>query len=119
MKTVRTYIRGFVFSVALTLAAFGLVFWYLEGTSALSREVLIVLLVALAVAQLFVQLFCFLHLGAEEKPRWNAITLAFAAFVVLVLVGGTMWIMYHLDRGHADLSEVYRGGVISPQTQDD
>ncbi len=82
-------------------------------------EKLIVLIIGLAVAQLFVQLIYFLHLGQEKKPRWNVITFAFAAFIVLVLVGGTVWIMYHLDEGHAGLTEIYEGGVISPQTQDD
>ena len=119
MSTVRTYTVGFVLSVGFTLAAFGLAWQYIGDRSLFMMEKLVVVLIGLAVAQLYVQLVYFLHLGQENKPRWNFITFAFAAFVVIILVGGTIWIMYHLDRGHADLSEVYQGGVISPQTQDD
>lgn len=91
MTTLRPYLIGFVLSIVLTLAAFWLV------GQGFSKEVTIALLITLAVAQLWVQLICFLHLGAEQRPRWHAITLAFAAFVVLVLVGGSLWIMSHLE----------------------
>jgi cytochrome o ubiquinol oxidase operon protein cyoD len=111
--TLRTYILGFTLSVMLTLAAF----WFVGQN--FSREVGVVVLVALALTQLIIQLVCFLHLGAEQKPRWHLITFVFAAFIVLVLVGGTIWIMYHLDQGHGDLEEIYPLGEISPQAQDD
>ena len=103
MTHLRSYIIGFVLSVALTLAAFWLV------TQDFSQNVLLVGLVTLAVAQLWVQLICFLHLGDEKKPRWHAITLFFAAFIVVVLVGGSIWIMYHLDHNMMpeDTSEIW------------
>jgi len=113
--TLHNYIKGFVISIALTLCAFALV----TNVGGVSAETLLLLLVALAVAQLFVQLYYFLHLGAEEKPRWHLITFAFAAFIVLVIVGGTIWIMYHLDQNHGSLREIYPSGVVSPQAQDD
>ena len=114
--TLRNYIKGYGISIVLTLLAFVLVMNVGEG---LSAKMLLVLLVVLAVAQLFVQLFYFLHLGAEAKPRWHLITFVFAAFIVIVLVGGTIWIMYHLDKGHDDLSELYPSGAVSPEAQDD
>ena len=101
MNTARIYIIGFTLSVLLTLAAF----WLVGQT--FTREVVLVFLVTLAVAQLWVQLICFLHLGREQKPRWHLITFAFAAFIVLVLVGGSIWIMYHLDHQTHDTSEVW------------
>ncbi len=111
--TIRTYITGFTLSIALTLAAFWLV------SQDFSHEAAVAVLVALAVAQLFVQLICFLHIGQGGRPRWNLITFIFTAFIVVVLVGGTIWVMYHLEQGHGGLEEVYEGGVVSPQTQDD
>ena len=113
MTHLRSYIIGFVLSIALTFAAFWLV------TQGFSQNILLVGLVTLAVAQLWVQLICFLHLGDEKRPRWHAITLAFAAFVVVVLVGGSIWIMYHLEQNTHNLSEIYPSGEISPQAQDD
>ncbi|OGC84335.1 cytochrome o ubiquinol oxidase subunit IV [Candidatus Adlerbacteria bacterium RIFCSPHIGHO2_12_FULL_53_18] len=120
MSTLQNYSIGFLLSIAFTLAAFWLVWQHVQGAALFSAEKLVVLLVGLAVAQLYVQLICFLHLGAEkQRPRWSLIIFAFAAVVVVVLVGGTIWIMYHLDRGHTDLSEIYPSGTVSPQTQDD
>lgn len=102
MKNLRPYLIGFLLSVTLTLVAFWLV------SQNFSREVAMVVLVTLAVAQLWVQLICFLHLGEEKKPRWHAITLGFAAFVVLVLVGGSIWIMHHLEHEMVeDTSDVW------------
>jgi len=80
---------------------------------------MITLLITLAVAQLWVQLIYFLHVGSEQKPRWHAITLGFAAFIVIVLVGGSIWIMNHLKQNTHNFSELYPSGEISPQAQDD
>ena len=60
-------------------------------------------LIVLAVAQLFVQLILFLHLGEERKPRWNLTALIFALLVVAILVGGTIWIMNNLR--HVEMQE--------------
>ncbi len=92
----RTYVIGFALSTLLTLAAFGLVFQYIAGSLPIAREWLIVALLVFAVAQLIVQVTCFLHLGSETKPRWQLITFLFSLLVVVILVGGSIWIMTHL-----------------------
>jgi len=51
----------------------------------------------LAVIQMFVQLIFFLHLGKENKPRWNTLIFAFMLLVLLIVVLGTLWIMHSLD----------------------
>ena len=54
-----TYIIGFILSLLLTIGAFMLVMNnMLDGNEAL------IVIISLAVIQLFVQLFFFLHLGA-------------------------------------------------------
>ncbi len=107
MTTSRTYVLGFALSTILTLTAFGLTGYHVTGGSLFTRELLIVVLVGLAVAQLIVQLTCFLHLGKENKPRWNLITFTFAVLVVVILVAGTLWIMSHLaEQGH-DTSAIW------------
>lgn len=54
-------------------------------------------LLLLALAQAVVQLIFFMHLGVEEKPRWNLITFWLLALMVFVIIAGSIWIMYHLD----------------------
>lgn len=90
--TYRSYIIGFVLSVALTLAAYFLVVehvftgWALDGV-----------IVALSVVQVFVQLIFFLHLMEEAKPRNNMLVFWFMVLVIAILVLGTLWIMSNLD----------------------
>ena len=102
MGTYRSYITGFIFSLILTFAAFGAV-WSHQGQGTFSLPLLIAVLLVLAAAQLLVQLYYFLHLGSESKPRWNLTSLLFAALVLVIIVGGSLWIMknldYHMDPG--------------------
>ncbi len=87
-----TYTAGFVLSVVLTLIAYSSV---TQGVFA--GHGLILAVVALAVAQLIVQLVFFLHLGSEKNSRWNGVTLGFAVLVIGIVVIGTLWIMDNLN----------------------
>lgn len=94
-SSVRTYCIGFVLSLVLTITAYTLV-----TQEVLSSWNLIFALSGLAVTQLFVQLYFFLHLGKESKPRWKLHALLFAAMVVVIVVFGSLWIMKNLMYGH-------------------
>jgi cytochrome o ubiquinol oxidase operon protein cyoD len=93
--TVRSYTAGFVLSLILTLTAYTLVV-----QEAFSGWALVGVLAALAVAQLLVQLYCFLHLGKESRPRWNLTVALFAAMVVFIVVFGSLWIMKNIQYNH-------------------
>jgi cytochrome o ubiquinol oxidase operon protein cyoD len=75
----------------LTLIAF-----YLVGNHSFSSTGLKLVVLLLAVIQLFVQTVFFLHLGKESKPRWNLIVFGFAVMVVFIVVVGSLWIMNNL-----------------------
>jgi cytochrome o ubiquinol oxidase operon protein cyoD len=94
--TFKTYITGYVLSLGLTLAAY--LFAVKQFTSGWT---LIYSLATLAIAQLFVQLIFFLHLGSESKPRWNLTALLFAVMVVVIVVFGSLWIMKNLSYNHS------------------
>lgn len=98
-SNVKTYVIGFALSVLLTGLAFGLVQTHVTHHHTYPRDSFVVVaLLTLAVIQLFVQLVCFLHVRRSARPRWNIWALAFAATVVVILVIGSMWIMYSLNR---------------------
>lgn len=100
MKNFYTYCIGFGFSILLTLMAFGLVGEHLKTDHTYpSHQMAVPLLVMFAIGQLCVQLIFFLHLGQEQKPRWNLQALLFALLVTAILVGGTLWIMHNLSHG--------------------
>ncbi len=89
---IKTYSIGFVLSIVLTIISFAFVTnKMMAGTS------LILALLGFACLQLFVQLFFFLHLGQEEKPRWNLMLFLFTMLILLIIVLGSLWIMYNLD----------------------
>ncbi len=91
--TYKTYVRGFLLSVLLTLMAFCMVGF---GGFGLSKAALYVAVAALAIIQLFVQLVFFLHLSTHSKSSWNLLSFIFTLVMVAILVVGTMWIMYNL-----------------------
>lgn len=89
---VKSYVLGFILSIVLTLAAYFLV----------AREIfhgwpLNLAIIILGIGQTWVQLRLFLHLGEEAWPKWNLLTFLFMALVVFIIVGGSMWIMSHLN----------------------
>ena len=96
--TLAMYVIGFIFSIVLTLGAYDLVYTHVySGHEWPSHEMLIPLIVGFALVQLVVQLACFLHVRMTRESRWNLIALVFAAIVVCILVGGSLWVMYNLS----------------------
>lgn len=93
----RKYLIGFGLSVILTLEAYLLVV-----TNSASGRLLLGVLLVLALGQLFVQLYFFLHLNRHPQQRWNLWMLGMMVLIVGILVLGTLWIMYNLDYNHLD-----------------
>lgn len=88
----KTYILGFILSIVFTLIAYFLVDWKIFGQWGLTLAISI-----LALAQAWIQLRFFLHLGEEPYPRWNFLAFLFMAFSTIIIVVGTLWIMNNLD----------------------
>jgi len=87
----QSYTVGFISSLLLTMLSF-----YLVAFSALPPQTMYIVVGAFAIIQLFVQLVFFLHLNTSSKGSWNLLSFLFTLVVVLVLVIGTLWIMYNL-----------------------
>ncbi|NGX38158.1 MAG: Cytochrome bo(3) ubiquinol oxidase subunit 4 [Chlamydiae bacterium] len=84
-------VLGFVLSLLLTMAAYRLVTRYHLTSTALTLTVL-----GLGTAQVLIQLVFFFHLGLESKPPWNLVTFLFMVLVVIIVLGGSLWIMHNL-----------------------
>ena len=84
-------ILAFVFSILLTIAAYRIV-----TRHHLSNTTLIYTILALALAQAVIQLIFYFHIGLEARPAWNLITLLFMVLVMIIVVGGSLWIMHNL-----------------------
>lgn len=90
--SVASYSIGFALSLLLTLLPY-----FVVTDKILSGWSLTLYLIAFALAQLYVQLFFFLHLGRETRPRWNLLAFIFMGLIVVILVFGSLWIMRNLN----------------------
>jgi len=89
----RTYLIGFVVSVVLTAAPFWLVMTGAIANAAVATAVV----VALAIAQILVHTFAFLHLNTRVQGGWTLVAYVFTAVLVLIIITGSLWIMIHLS----------------------
>ncbi|MBA2815394.1 cytochrome o ubiquinol oxidase subunit IV [Candidatus Pantoea persica] len=91
-SSVKSYMIGFIFSVILT----GIPFWIvMSGVS--SQGMTLGVVVACAVSQVVVHLIYFLHLDTKSEGGWNIIAIVFSALIILIVVVGSLWIMWNLN----------------------
>jgi cytochrome o ubiquinol oxidase operon protein cyoD len=87
-----SYAVGFLLSLFLTALSFGLVM-----CGMVSRPAALAGIVAAAVVQFLVHLHYFLHLDRSSAMRWNAMALLFTLLILILFVGGSIWIMTSLN----------------------
>jgi cytochrome o ubiquinol oxidase operon protein cyoD len=51
----------------------------------------------LGLFQVAIQFLYFYGLAVEERPRWNLLLFSFMFTVAIIIVVGSLWIMYNLD----------------------
>ena len=90
--SLRGYLTGFVLALVLTLIPFGLV-----AADALPRSTALIVIAIAALLQVLVHLYFFLHLNLSTTPRENILAIAFAAVLIFIMVGGSLWIMLDLN----------------------
>lgn len=90
--TLKSYLIGFILSLLFTAASF-----FLVASRLFSGRGLIFTIIGLGIVQAITQALFFLHVGRESKPRWESMLFLFMILVVLVVVLGTLWIMYDLN----------------------
>lgn len=88
----RSYLTGFVLALVLTAIPFGLV-----AADALPRSTALIIIAVAALIQVLVHLRFFLHLNLSTTPRENILAIAFAAVLIFIMVGGSLWIMLDLN----------------------
>jgi cytochrome o ubiquinol oxidase operon protein cyoD len=93
-KGATSYVIGLVLAVLMTAASFAVANgWALVWPPAIGAA-----LIALAIGQIGVHLVFFLHLTTGPENTNNALALAFGTLVLILIVGGSLWIMHNLDQ---------------------
>ncbi len=87
-----TYAIGFLLSLGLTVLSFGALM-----TGVLSRDVMLPAITGLAVVQLLVQLFFFIHLGTAPEQRNNTVIFILTVLLIATVVGGSLWVMHNAN----------------------
>lgn len=91
--TVKSYVTGFVLSVILTAIPFAVVM----GGGFEDRLLTAGVVVLSAVAQVIVQMVYFLHMNTRSDEGWTFMALVFTLVVVVIMIAGSLWVMYHLN----------------------
>jgi cytochrome o ubiquinol oxidase subunit IV len=89
----RSYLTGFLLSAVLTAIPFWLVMTGALADPGLTTGIVI----ACAVVQIVVHSICFLHVDTRSEGGWTLMTFVFTAVIVAITIGGSVWIMYHLN----------------------
>lgn len=87
------YVVGLGLALLLTATSF-----FIAGTDLVWQPSIPVALIVLAIAQMGVHLVFFLHITTGPDNTNNVLALAFGLLVVFLVVGGTVWIMGHLNQ---------------------
>jgi cytochrome o ubiquinol oxidase operon protein cyoD len=91
LRTPRSYLTGLGLALVLTAIPFALV-----SVGLLNRTATLLVIAAAAVVQIVVHLRYFLHLDLTHTPRENLLALSFAAVLIGIMIGGSLWIMFDL-----------------------
>ena len=91
-SSIRGYVIGLVLAGGLTAASF-----LLAGADLVYGPGIPVALLVLAVAQMGVHLVFFLHITTAPDNTNNVMALAFGVLICVLVIGGTIWIMSHLN----------------------
>jgi len=89
--SLKSYLTGFVLSLLLTAIPFAMV---MSGTW--SYSAMLAGIFSAGIVQILVHLHYFLHLDTSSAARWNVLALMFTLAIMVLFVGGTIWIMFNL-----------------------
>ncbi|GAA0730209.1 cytochrome o ubiquinol oxidase subunit IV [Sphingomonas sp. ABOLD] len=98
------YVVGLGLAALLTAAAFAMV-----NLPLVWRPAIPMALVVLAIAQMGIHLVFFLHVTTGPDNTNNVLALAFGTLVVLLLIGGSVWILAHLDHNMMPMGRQMHG----------
>ena len=88
----KSYLIGFALSVLLTLASFGVVM-----SGLVPHDLMMPGIIVFGVAQLVVQLVCFLHMGTSPAQRGNLAIMLFTILILAIVVVGSLWVLHNMN----------------------
>jgi cytochrome o ubiquinol oxidase subunit IV len=95
------YLTGLGLAILLTATSF-----FVAGTDLVWEPSIPVALVVLAIAQMGVHLVFFLHITTGADNTNNVLALAFGVLIVVLVIGGSLWIMANLNHNMMPMDQI-------------
>ncbi|WP_159009158.1 cytochrome o ubiquinol oxidase subunit IV [Bradyrhizobium sp. S69] len=97
------YVVGLGLALLLTATSF-----FVAGTDLVWQPSIPVAIIVLAIAQMGVHLVFFLHITTGADNTNNVLALAFGIMIVVLVIGGTLWIMANLNHNMLPMDQIMR-----------
>jgi cytochrome o ubiquinol oxidase operon protein cyoD len=98
---VGSYLIGLGLATLLTIVSF-----FISRTTLVWEPSIPVALVVLAIAQMGVHLVFFIHITTGPDNVNNVMALAFGVLIVLLVLGGSLWIMAHMNHNMMPMDQI-------------
>ena len=95
------YAIGLALAILLTATSF-----FVAGTDLVWQPSIPVAIIVLAIAQMGVHLVFFLHITTGADNTNNVMALAFGVLIVILVIGGSLWIMANLNHNMMPMDQI-------------
>jgi cytochrome o ubiquinol oxidase operon protein cyoD len=95
------YVVGLGLAILLTATSF-----FVAGTHLVWEPSIPVAIIVLAIAQMGVHLVFFLHITTGPDNSNNVLALAFGLLIIVLVIGGSLWIMSHLNQNMLPMDQI-------------
>ncbi len=100
LEGVKGYLIGLGLAVGLTLCSF-----LLPASGLIYGPAIPVALIVFAIAQMGVHLVFFIHITTGPDNTNNIMALAFGILIVMLVIGGSLWIMSNLNHNMVTMTQ--------------
>lgn len=89
--------RGYRVGSVLAILLTAIPFWLVMSGTLRDAQTTAILIFAMALVQIVVHVICFLHLDTRSEGGWTLLAFLFTAVIVFLTIGGSVWVMFHLN----------------------
>lgn len=113
--SLKSYSIGFILSVILT----AIPFWLVMGKVITNSSTTAFVILGFAAVQIVVHMIYFLHMNTKSEGGWSMLALVFTIMVVVIMLVGSIWVMYHLNTNMMPHMADPTGEMIMPSATPD
>ena len=95
------YVIGLGLAILFTATSF-----FVAGTDLVWQPSIPVAIIVLAIAQMGIHLVFFLHITTGADNTNNVLALAFGVLIVMLVIGGSLWIMANLNQNMMPMDQL-------------